>query len=53
MYLCDRRLNFDIDIGIIGIYYYRELEFLRGENIDFWNEYINMRKGKDKEKFLF
>ena len=51
-YLCDRRLNSDIDIGIIGTHHHRELEFSRGENIDFWNEYTNMRKGKDKEKFL-
>ena len=47
-YLCDRRLNSDIDIGIIGTHHHRELEFSRGENIDFWNEYTNMRKGKDK-----
>ncbi|AXU61586.1 Uncharacterized protein predicted to be involved in DNA repair (RAMP superfamily) [Clostridioides difficile] len=51
-YLCDRRLKSDIDIGIIGTHHHRELEFSRGENIDFWNEYTNMRKGKDKEKFL-
>lgn len=52
-YLCDRRLNSDIDIGIIGTHHHRELEFSRGENIDFWNEYTNMRKGKDKESFCF
>lgn len=51
-YLCDRRLKSDIDIGIIGTHHHRELEFSRGENIDFWNEYIKMGKGKDKEKFL-
>lgn len=57
-YLCDKRLNsdensdFNINIGVIGTYKNKTLEFSRGEKMDFWDNYRKLKSSKEREKFL-
>lgn len=57
-YLCDRRLKSDINkecsinIGVIGTYKGKTLEFSRGEKIEFWEGYRKLKKGKEAIKIL-
>lgn len=51
-YICERRLKSNVEIGVIGTHKNKELEFSRGERIEFWNDYKKLKKGKDVEKYL-
>lgn len=57
-YLCDKRLSSDVDgkssinIGVIGTYRNKAVEFSRGEKMDFWDNYRKLKGSKEREKFL-
>lgn len=51
-YTAGRRIRGEVDIGVIGTYKDKGSEFIRGENIEFYKNYRNLVKGKDRAKYL-
>lgn len=49
-YMIGRKLNSLLDVAICGTYEKKEINFIRGENIEFWKEYLSFTKYKKNYK---
>lgn len=50
-YVCGRRVSEEIKIGITGTYKYKETEFSRGEDVNYWSEYEKFASKADKDNY--
>ena len=51
-YLCGKRLKSKINIGVVGSHESKDIEFSRGESVEYWKKYRGLKKGKDAWKYL-